>query len=63
MGLVIVWKECEVMFKHNLDGKSRLNLKRLQDVRVKRVVAQVSQTDHYALCLGIQVDLTVEWDL
>ncbi|KAF7812582.1 uncharacterized protein G2W53_033558 [Senna tora] len=28
----------------------------------KRVVAQVSQTDHFTLYLGIQVDLMLEWD-
>ncbi|KAF7802308.1 uncharacterized protein G2W53_041419 [Senna tora] len=53
MGLVIAWKKCEVMSKHTLNRKSRLNLKRLQEVQVKRVVAQVSQKDRFALCFGI----------
>ncbi|KAF7835411.1 uncharacterized protein G2W53_010270 [Senna tora] len=53
MGLAIAMKECEVMSKHILNQKARLNLKRIQEVQVKRVVAQVSQTDRFALYLGI----------
>ncbi|KAF7831952.1 uncharacterized protein G2W53_014285 [Senna tora] len=30
--------------------------------KFKRVVAQVSQTDRFALYLGILVDLMLEWD-
>ncbi|KAF7832016.1 uncharacterized protein G2W53_014390 [Senna tora] len=30
--------------------------------KFKRVVAQVSQTDRFALYLGIRVDLMLEWD-
>ncbi|KAF7844385.1 uncharacterized protein G2W53_001290 [Senna tora] len=62
MGLVIAWMECEVMPKHILNQNSRLNLKRFQEVQVKRVVAQVSQTYRLALYLGIRVDLMLEWD-
>ncbi|KAF7835549.1 uncharacterized protein G2W53_010408 [Senna tora] len=100
MGLVIAWKVCQLMSKHILNQKSRLNLKRIQEVQVqmccctsesnrslcvifwnpsgfnarmglltalekykfKRVVAQVSRTDHFALYLGIRVDLMFEWD-
>ncbi|KAF7835408.1 uncharacterized protein G2W53_010267 [Senna tora] len=40
----------------------RLNLKRIQIVQVKRVVAQVIQTDLFALYLGIRVNLMLEWD-
>ncbi|KAF7823997.1 uncharacterized protein G2W53_022141 [Senna tora] len=50
------------MSKPILNRKSRLNLKRIQEVQVKRVVAQANQADLFALYLGIQVDLTVEWD-
>ncbi|KAF7824005.1 uncharacterized protein G2W53_022149 [Senna tora] len=53
MELNIAWKECEVMSNHILNGKSRLNLKRIQEVQVKRVVAQVSQTNRFAFYLGI----------
>ncbi|KAF7841510.1 uncharacterized protein G2W53_003808 [Senna tora] len=52
MGLVIAWKVCEVILKHILNGKSRLNLKRIEEVQVKHV-AQVSQTDRFAFNLGI----------
>ncbi|KAF7839131.1 uncharacterized protein G2W53_007613 [Senna tora] len=63
MGLVIAWKELKVMSKHNLNQKSRLNLKRIEEVQVKRVVAQVSHTDRFALYLGIRVNLMLQWYL
>ncbi|KAF7832157.1 uncharacterized protein G2W53_014490 [Senna tora] len=53
MGVVIEWKMCEVMSKHILNRKSRLNLQRIQQVQVKHFVAQVSKTDRFALYLGI----------
>ncbi|KAF7832102.1 uncharacterized protein G2W53_014435 [Senna tora] len=62
MGLVIAWMVCKVMSKHILNRKSRLNLKKIQEVQVKGVVALVSQTDSFLLYLGIQVDLMLEWD-
>ncbi|KAF7839160.1 uncharacterized protein G2W53_007642 [Senna tora] len=62
MGLVNTWRVCEVMSKHNWNRKSRMNLKRIQEVQVKRVVAQVSQTDRFAMYLGIRVDLKLECD-
>ncbi|KAF7839120.1 uncharacterized protein G2W53_007602 [Senna tora] len=62
MGLVIVWKECEVMPKHILNQKSRLNPKRTQEVQVSHVVAQMSRIDRFVLYLGIRVDLMLEWD-
>ncbi|KAF7812411.1 uncharacterized protein G2W53_033387 [Senna tora] len=62
MGLVNAWKEYGVMSKHILNQNSRLNPKRFQEVQVKRVVAQVSQTDRFALYLGIRLDLELEWD-
>ncbi|KAF7832096.1 uncharacterized protein G2W53_014429 [Senna tora] len=62
MGLVITWKVCEVMSKHILNRKPRLHLERIQEVLIKRVVAQVRQTDPFALHLGIRVDLMLEWD-
>ncbi|KAF7839168.1 uncharacterized protein G2W53_007650 [Senna tora] len=62
MELVITWKECEVMSNHILNEKSQLNLKRIQEEQVKHVVAHVSQTDRFALYLGIRADLMLEWD-
>ncbi|KAF7812469.1 uncharacterized protein G2W53_033445 [Senna tora] len=62
MGLVIAWKVCEVMLKHMLNQKSRFNLKRIHEVKVKRVVAQESRTDRFALYLGMLVNLMLEWD-
>ncbi|KAF7839166.1 uncharacterized protein G2W53_007648 [Senna tora] len=60
MGLVIAWKECEVMFKHILNQKSWLNIQGFQVVQDKRVVSPLSQTDRFALYLGIRVDFTLE---
>ncbi|KAF7839164.1 uncharacterized protein G2W53_007646 [Senna tora] len=54
MGLIIAWK-----FFYR---KFRLNRKRIQDVQVKRVIAQASQTDRFALYLGLPQDLLLEWD-
>ncbi|KAF7839165.1 uncharacterized protein G2W53_007647 [Senna tora] len=62
MGLEIAWNVCPVMSKLILNQKSRLNLNRIQEVQVKRVVAQVSEIDHFALFLGIRVDFRLEWD-
>ncbi|KAF7839117.1 uncharacterized protein G2W53_007599 [Senna tora] len=59
MGLVITWKKFEVMSKSILNQKSRFNLKIIQ-VQVKRVVAQVSETNYFVLYMGIQVDLLLE---
>ncbi|KAF7802105.1 uncharacterized protein G2W53_041216 [Senna tora] len=50
------------MGKHRLNQNLRFNLKRIQEVQVKRVVAQVSQTDRFALYLGIREDLIHERD-
>ncbi|KAF7839171.1 uncharacterized protein G2W53_007653 [Senna tora] len=50
------------MSKYNLQQKSRWNLKSIQEVQVKRVVPQVSETGRFALYLGIQVDLKLERD-
>ncbi|KAF7839121.1 uncharacterized protein G2W53_007603 [Senna tora] len=63
MRIVIAWKECEVMSKQLLNQKSRMNLKRIPEVQVKRIVAQVSPTDRFAMYLGIRVDLILECDL
>ncbi|KAF7821602.1 uncharacterized protein G2W53_027057 [Senna tora] len=62
MGLVIAWKVCQVMPKHILTLKSQWNLKKEHEkYKFKRVVAQVSQTDRFALYSGIRVDLMLEW--
>ncbi|KAF7814951.1 uncharacterized protein G2W53_028920 [Senna tora] len=47
MGLVVAWEVCQVMYKHILNGKQQLNLKRMH--KFKRVVAQVSHTNACAL--------------
>ncbi|KAF7832166.1 uncharacterized protein G2W53_014499 [Senna tora] len=60
MGLVIAWKVCKVISNYILNRKSRLNLERIQEVQVKRVLAQVSQIDRFALYLGVRVGLTFE---
>ncbi|KAF7841518.1 uncharacterized protein G2W53_003816 [Senna tora] len=62
MGLVIAWKVSEVMSKHILNRKMRLNLKSNQEVQVQRVVAQISQIEGIALYLRIRVDLIPELD-
>ncbi|KAF7800568.1 uncharacterized protein G2W53_045019 [Senna tora] len=70
MGLVITWEVYQVMSKHILNRKPRLNVKRIPEAQVRtccrtknryriskelkkhkveRVVAQVSQTDPFAL--------------
>ncbi|KAF7841501.1 uncharacterized protein G2W53_003799 [Senna tora] len=41
------------MSNHILNQKSQLNLKKFQEAQVKRVVAQASQMDRFALYLGI----------
>ncbi|KAF7832149.1 uncharacterized protein G2W53_014482 [Senna tora] len=62
MGLLIAWKVREVMCKHILNRKSRLNVKRIQEEQVKCDVAKVSPTDRFALYLAIRGDLIIEWD-
>ncbi|KAF7839112.1 uncharacterized protein G2W53_007594 [Senna tora] len=55
-------KACQVMCKHILNRKSRLNLNRIHEVQVKLIVAQMIQIDRFALYLGILVDLRIELD-
>ncbi|KAF7832152.1 uncharacterized protein G2W53_014485 [Senna tora] len=62
MGIIIAWKVFEDMSKHILNQKSRLNTKNFHKVLVKRVVAQVCQTDPFALYFGIREDLMLESD-
>ncbi|KAF7839140.1 uncharacterized protein G2W53_007622 [Senna tora] len=50
------------MSKQILNIKSRLNLKRIPEVPVKRVAAQANQIDRFALYLGIRMDLMLLWD-
>ncbi|KAF7839109.1 uncharacterized protein G2W53_007591 [Senna tora] len=49
----MAWNVREVICKHILNQKSRLNLNRLQEVQVKRVVAQVIQTDRFTMSKNI----------
>ncbi|KAF7839111.1 uncharacterized protein G2W53_007593 [Senna tora] len=42
---------CEVICKNILNRKSQLNLNGHQEVQVERVVGQVSQSDHFAICV------------
>ncbi|KAF7839147.1 uncharacterized protein G2W53_007629 [Senna tora] len=53
MRLLITWMVFEGMSKHMLNIKTRLNLKRIEEIQIKRGVAHVSQTDRFALYLGI----------
>ncbi|KAF7812438.1 uncharacterized protein G2W53_033414 [Senna tora] len=62
MGLIIARKVCDVMSKLILNQKSRLNIKKIQEVQLKCVVAQMCQTDRFALYFGIRVDGMLEWD-
>ncbi|KAF7821305.1 hypothetical protein G2W53_026760 [Senna tora] len=62
IGVLIAWKECEFIFKHILDEGLRLDLRNVHEVPVKRVHEHVSQTDRFALYLGIQMDLMLELD-
>ncbi|KAF7832159.1 uncharacterized protein G2W53_014492 [Senna tora] len=63
MELVIAWKVCKVMSRIIMNRKSRLNLKRIQQAEVKRVVAQSIQTDRFVVCFGIRLQLMLKWDL
>ncbi|KAF7842085.1 uncharacterized protein G2W53_004383 [Senna tora] len=38
-------------------------MEEIKKYKIKRVVSQVSQTNRFALYLGIRVDLMLEWDL
>ncbi|KAF7844350.1 uncharacterized protein G2W53_001255 [Senna tora] len=58
MGPVIAYKEFEWIQCLNL---SRDRIEELKKCKLKRVVAQASQDDRYALYLGIQVYLRLEW--
>ncbi|KAF7801152.1 uncharacterized protein G2W53_044915 [Senna tora] len=44
MGLVIEWEVCQVMSEHILNGKPRLNLKRIQEAQV-RTSCQTSESN------------------
>ncbi|KAF7835200.1 uncharacterized protein G2W53_010059 [Senna tora] len=62
MGLVIAWEVCQVKYKHILNGKLRLNLKRIQEAQV-RTCCRTSESDEcHRVVLEIRVDLMVEWD-
>ncbi|KAF7814946.1 uncharacterized protein G2W53_028915 [Senna tora] len=62
MGLVIVWEVCQVMSKHILNGKPRLNLKRIQKAQV-RTCCRISESNRRVrVVLGIGVGLMLEWD-
>ncbi|KAF7835409.1 uncharacterized protein G2W53_010268 [Senna tora] len=67
MGHVIAWKECEVISRHILNQKSRLILKRIQELQVKSVFAQVRQIDRFVLYFGnpsgfnARMELVIAW--
>ncbi|KAF7802117.1 uncharacterized protein G2W53_041228 [Senna tora] len=48
------------MSKHILEEKSLSDLKNVHEVRVKSLVAQVSETDRFALYFGNRVDLVLQ---
>ncbi|KAF7835474.1 uncharacterized protein G2W53_010333 [Senna tora] len=48
--------------KTQFELKIAIDSKKIKKYKFKRVVAQVSQTGRFALCLGIRVDLMLERD-
>ncbi|KAF7835174.1 uncharacterized protein G2W53_010033 [Senna tora] len=62
MGLVIAWEVCQVMFKHILNGKPLLNLKRMQEAQVRTCCRRSGSSGSVPVVLGIGVGLMLEWD-
>ncbi|KAF7800564.1 uncharacterized protein G2W53_045015 [Senna tora] len=63
MGLEIVWEVCQVMSKHILNGKPRLNLKRIQEAQVRTCCRTSESNGCVRVVLGIRVGLMVEWEV
>ncbi|KAF7835179.1 uncharacterized protein G2W53_010038 [Senna tora] len=62
MGLVIAWDLYQVMSKHILKGKRRLNLKRLHEAQVRTCCRTSESNGFVRVVLGIRVGLMLEWD-
>ncbi|KAF7835175.1 uncharacterized protein G2W53_010034 [Senna tora] len=62
MGLVIAWEVCQVMSKHILNGKPRLNIKRIQEAEVRTCCRTSESNGCVRVVLGIRVRLMLEWD-
>ncbi|KAF7835201.1 uncharacterized protein G2W53_010060 [Senna tora] len=62
MGLVIALDVCQVMYKQILNGKPRLNLKRIQEPQVATCCRTSESYGCLRVVLEIRVDLKLEWD-
>ncbi|KAF7835034.1 uncharacterized protein G2W53_009893 [Senna tora] len=62
MGLMIPWEVCQVMPKHILKGKPRLNLNIIQEAQVRTCSRTSESNGCFRVVLGIRVDLMLEWD-
>ncbi|KAF7821439.1 uncharacterized protein G2W53_026894 [Senna tora] len=49
------------MMRHIHEERNETAPEELMKYKFKRIVAQVSHTDRFALYLGIRVDLILEW--
>ncbi|KAF7835182.1 uncharacterized protein G2W53_010041 [Senna tora] len=62
MGLMIAWEVCQVLANHILNGKSRLNLKRIQEAQVRTCCRTCESNRCVCVVLRIRVGLMLEWD-
>ncbi|KAF7835033.1 uncharacterized protein G2W53_009892 [Senna tora] len=62
MGLVIVWEVFQVMSKHILKGKPRLNLNIILEEQVRTCCRTSESNGCVRIVLGTRVDLMLEWD-
>ncbi|KAF7814949.1 uncharacterized protein G2W53_028918 [Senna tora] len=62
MGLMIAWELCEVISKHILKGKQRLNLKRIQEAQVRTCCCSSESNRCVRIVLEIREGLMLEWD-
>ncbi|KAF7835177.1 uncharacterized protein G2W53_010036 [Senna tora] len=61
-GLLIAWEVSQVMSEHILNGKPRLNLKRIQEAEVRTCCHTSELNGCVRVVLGIRVGLMLEWD-
>ncbi|KAF7835171.1 uncharacterized protein G2W53_010030 [Senna tora] len=62
IGFVIAWEVFQVMSNHILNGKPRLNLKRIQEAQVRTSCRTSESNGCVRVVLGIRVGLMLEWD-
>ncbi|KAF7835186.1 uncharacterized protein G2W53_010045 [Senna tora] len=62
MGLVIAWEQRQVMSKHILKGRQRLNLETIQEAQVLTCWRTSESNGCVRVVLGIRVGLLLEWD-